>query len=50
MKLGEVTKLDKRNLATSKKIDDDVMSANCNVIVFFLIYGHSEAGFQTHGL
>ena len=34
MKLGPVTKLDKRNTATSKKIDDDVMSANCDVNVF----------------
>ena len=35
MKLGPVTKLDKRNTATSKKIDDDVMSKNGEVIVFF---------------
>ena len=35
MKLGPVTKLDKRNTATSKTSDDDVMSENCNVIVFF---------------
>ena len=33
MKLGPVTKLDKRNKTTSKKIDDDVMSENCDVIV-----------------
>ena len=39
MKLGAVTKLDKRNTATSKKIDDDAMSSNFNVIVFFFIYG-----------
>ena len=38
MKLGSVTKLDKRNTAVSKKIDDDVMLANCEVIVFFPIY------------
>ena len=38
MKLGPVTKLDKRN-KTLKKIDDDVMSANCDVIVAFPIYG-----------
>ena len=38
MKLGPATKLDKRNTATSKKFDDDVMSANCDVIVFFPIY------------
>ena len=29
MKLGPVTKLDKRNKITSKKFDDEVMSANC---------------------
>ena len=28
-KLGPVTKLDKRNKTTSKKIDDEVMPANC---------------------
>ena len=35
MKLGPVTKLDKRNKATSKQIDVDVMSENCDVIVIF---------------
>ena len=39
MKLGPVTKLDKRSKTTSKKIDDDVISANCDVIVIFSIYG-----------
>ena len=39
MKLGSVTKLDKRKKSTSKKFDDKVMSANCDVIVVFLIYG-----------
>ena len=34
MKLGPVTKLNKENTA----IDDDIMSANCNVIVIFSIY------------
>ena len=29
--------------STSKKIDDDVMSTNCNVIVFFPIYGQFTA-------
>ena len=38
MKLGPVTKLDKRN-KTSKKFDNDVMSANCGVIAIFPIYG-----------
>ena len=32
MKIAPVTKLDKRNTATSKKFDDDGMSAN-----FYLI-------------
>ena len=35
MKIGAVTKLDKRNKATSKIFDDNVMSANCDVIVIF---------------
>ena len=39
MKLGPVTKLDKRNTATSKKFDDVAMSANCDKIVIFSIYG-----------
>ena len=42
MKLGPVTKLEKRN-KTSKKNDDDVTSANCDVIVIFPIYGQSKA-------
>ena len=33
MKLGQVTKLDKRNKATSNKFDNSVRSANCDVIV-----------------
>ena len=43
MKLGPAIKLDKKNTATSKKIDDDVMSVNCDVIVFFLTYGQFAA-------
>ena len=39
MKLRPVTKLDKRNKTTSKKFDDDVMSASCDIIVLFPIYG-----------
>ena len=39
MNLGPVTKFDKRNTSTSKNIDDNVMSTNCDVIVFFPIYG-----------
>ena len=32
MKLGLVTKRNKKNKATSKKFDNDVMSENCDVI------------------
>ena len=38
MKLGPVTKLDMENKITSKKFDDDTMSANCDVVVVFPIY------------
>ena len=43
MKLGPVTKLDKRNKTTSKSFYDDVMSTNCEVIVIFPIYGQFGA-------
>ena len=43
MKLGPVTKLDKRNKTTSKKFDDNVMSENCDVIVIFRIFGNFGA-------
>ena len=43
MKLGQVTKLYKRNNETSKKSDDDVMSENCDVIAIFPIYGQFRA-------
>ena len=43
MKLGPVTKLDKRNKTTSKKIDVDVMSENCDFIVTFQIFGQFGA-------
>ena len=43
MKLEAVTKLDNRNSATSKKIDDDVTSANYDAIVIFPIYGQVAA-------
>ena len=36
MKLEPVAKLEKRNMATSKKKNDYVMSTNCDIIVFFL--------------
>ena len=43
MKLGPVTKLDKKNSAMSKKFDDVVMLANCGIIAFFPIYGQFPA-------
>ena len=42
MKPGPVTNLDKRNKATSKKLDVDVMSENCDVIVIFRILANLE--------
>ena len=42
-KLGLVTKLVEKNKIGSKKFDDDVMSANCSVIVIFPIYGQFGA-------
>ena len=41
--VGPVTKHDKRNKTTSKKIDDDAMSKNCDVIAIFLTYGQFRA-------
>ena len=43
MKLGSVTKLGKTNKTTSTKFDDDVMLANCDVIIIFSICGQSGA-------
>ena len=43
MKLGPVTKPDKKYTATSEKLDDDVISENCDVTVFFPIYGYFAA-------
>ena len=43
MKLGRVTKLDKTNTTTLKKLEDDAMLANCDVIVIFPIYGQVGA-------
>ena len=37
MKLGPVSKLDKKNKTTSKMFEDAVMSANYDVIVIFPI-------------
>ena len=42
MKLRSVIKRDKKNKKQSKKSDDGVMSANCDFIVIFLIYGQFE--------
>ena len=38
MKLGPVPNLNKRNTARSKKFDEEVMSANSEIIVIFPIY------------
>ena len=35
MKLGPVIKDGKKKISTSKKFADDIMSKNCNLIVFF---------------
>ena len=43
MKLGPATKVDKRNKATLKKIDDDVSLANFGDILIFTIYGQFGA-------
>ena len=43
MKLGPVTKIDKRNKTTLKKYDDDIMLENCNVTMIFPIYGQFGA-------
>ena len=39
IKLGPVTNIEERKKNNLKKYDDDVMSANCNVIVICSIYG-----------
>ena len=46
MTLGQVTKLEKRNKALSKKFDVDVMSKNCDVIVIFFIFGQFGAAWR----
>ena len=43
MKLGPVTKPDKRNKAMSKKFDVEVMSENYDVILIFRIFGQFGA-------
>ena len=39
MKLGSVTKLDKRNKTTSKKFEDDLMPENFDFVIIFPIHG-----------
>ena len=43
IKLGPVTKLDKRKKTPSKTFDNNFMSENCDVIVIFSIYGQLRA-------
>ena len=43
MKLRPVIEFDKGNTGNVKKINDDTMSVNCDVIVFFPIYGQFGA-------
>ena len=43
MKFEPVTKINKRNTATSKKFSDGVIPASCDVIVTFPIYGQFGA-------
>ena len=43
MKLELVTTADKRNASRSKKVNNDVMSTNCDVNVFFSIYSKFAA-------
>ena len=43
MKFRPVTKLDKRNKILPKIFDEDIMLANCDVIVIFFIYGQFGA-------
>ena len=56
MKLGLVSKLDKRNITTSKKFDDDAKSESFDVIAIFPIYGQlgaiwkPDSRFRTHSL
>ena len=43
MKLGPVTKPDKKNKTTLKKIEDNVISRSCDVVVIFPVFGQYEA-------
>ena len=42
MKLELKSKIDKRNKATSKKFDNDLMSTNCDAIAFFQFMANIE--------
>ena len=48
MKLGPVTRLDKRNKTRSKKFDDDGMSKSCDIIAVFPINGQLGAICKPH--
>ena len=58
MKLGPVTKIDKRNKTTSNNFDVDVMAENYDVMTnyddiffdFWPIWSNPKAGFRTHNL
>ena len=39
MKLGSVTKPDKRHKTMLKKFNDGIMSGNCDAIIIFPVYG-----------
>ena len=43
MKLGPLTELDKRNILTSSKCNNNIMPANYDFLVLYLIYGWFEA-------
>ena len=38
MKIGPVTKLEKRNKTTSKRFDDSIISKKFDIIIIFSIY------------
>ena len=48
MKLGSITKLNKRNKTTSKKFEDDVISKKCEVNAIFIIYDQFGAIWKSH--
>ena len=53
MKLGSVTKFDKKNTVASRKLDDDayrLMMTSLSLSIFWLIWSNPAASIQTHGL